>query len=53
MTKDEYARSLLAIADRSGMLNPYALAPPTWLRDRSALPWVGLPSGITRNKESA
>jgi hypothetical protein len=26
MTRNEYPRSLLAMADQSGMLNPYALA---------------------------
>jgi hypothetical protein len=43
MTRNEYPRSPLAMADQSGMLNPYALA----LANVTLLPWHA------RERESA
>jgi hypothetical protein len=56
MARNENPGSLVAMMDQSGMLNPYALAPatpPTWLRDRLALPCDRLLPGRAHRREPA
>jgi hypothetical protein len=56
MARNEYPGSPVAMADQSGMLNPYALAPATartWLRDHSAHACDQLLPGRVYKLESA